>query len=132
MKAAAAYLACGVMLASGVAAKEIAPVLLPSGIEAHLQEMLWDRPGSGLVYRFRFVAPAFSTDDADFDIVQSDLAHLCNQYALPKLSNVGPMPGQVIISLADRESEFGIYDPDVAQIFEAYRIEDGVCIWEAF
>jgi hypothetical protein len=38
----------------------------------------------------------------------------------------------VIVSLADRESEFGIYDEAVTQVFEAYRVEGGRCIWEMF
>lgn len=128
----AAYLALFVAQAPLVGASEKDQVVLPSGLKTHLQEMLWDRPGGGLVYRFRFVAPEFSTDGMDFDILRADLEHLCNEFALPRLANVGPEPGQVIISLADRESEFGIFDPDVAQVFEAYSVENGSCIWEVF
>jgi len=106
-------------------------VALPSGLEAEFHEMLWDRPGQGLVYRFRFVAPKFEKTD-DVDMLMADLQHLCTYYALPKLANTGPMPGQVIISLADKPSEFGQYDPDVTQVFEAYRVKDGACIWEMF
>jgi len=53
-------------------------------------------------------------------------------YALPRLSNIGPQPGRVVISLADRPSEFGVYDPAVIQVFEAYRSEVDTCIWEMF
>ena len=104
---------------------------LPSGLTAQLQEMLWDRPGGGLVYRFRFVAPDF-TGVADFDTVMGDLAFLCAEFALPKLANTGPQPSQIIISLADKPSEFGVYNPDVTQVFEAYSVENGTCIWEVF
>ena len=107
-------------------------VMLPSGLETRLQEMLWDRPGGGLVYRFRFVAEDFVPDVADFDLLQQDLAFLCNEFALPKVSNVGPVPGQIIISLADRDSEFGVFDPEVSQVFEAYSVDDGTCVWEVF
>ena len=107
-------------------------VMLPSGLETRLQEMLWDRPGSGLVYRFRFVAEEFAPEGADFDVLQEDLAFLCNEFALPKVSNVGPVPGQIIISLADRDSEFGVFDPEVSQVFEAYSVDDGACVWEVF
>ncbi len=106
-------------------------VALPSGLQAEFHEMLWDRPGRGLVYRFRFVAPQFEKTD-DVDMVMADMQHLCSYYALPKLANTGPMPGQVIISLADKPSEFGQYDPDVTQVFEAYSVKDGSCIWEMF
>ena len=37
----------------------------------------------------------------------------------------------IVVSLADRETEFGQSDPDVTQFFEAYRPVDNTCIWEA-
>lgn len=106
-------------------------LVLPSGMEATFYEMLWDRPGQGLTYRFRFVAPGF-TGEEEFDTIMADLEYLCTTYAVPRLANVGPVPAQVVVSLADRESVFGVIDPDVKQVFEAYRIEDGTCIWEVF
>ncbi|QGY00315.1 hypothetical protein EI983_05660 [Roseovarius faecimaris] len=108
-----------------------AGVSLPSGLEAELQEMLWDRPGQGLVYRFRFVAPAFEQTD-DVERTMTDLEHLCTHFALPKLANTGPLPNQIIISLADKPSEFGQYDENVVQVFEAFRVENDTCIWEVF
>ncbi|MDW3119162.1 MAG: DUF6497 family protein [Roseovarius pacificus] len=106
-------------------------LVLPSGLEAVLQEMVWNQPGQGLTYRFRFVASGF-TGEEEFDTIMSDLEFLCNSYAIPHLSNVGPMPRQVVISLSDRETEFGVIDPTVTQVFEAYRVENGTCIWEMF
>ena len=106
-------------------------LVLPSGLEAGLHEMLWDRPGQGLTYRFRFVAPGFSGEE-DFEKIMADLEYLCTTYAVPRLSNIGPQPSQIVISLADRPSEFGVIDPSVRQVFEAYRVEDGACIWEMF
>jgi hypothetical protein len=106
-------------------------VVLPSGLEAKLQEMLWDRPGGGLVYRFRFVAPAFE-DAQDLDSVSADLEYLCNAYALPRVANTGPEPHRIIVSLADKPSEFGQFDPSVTQVFEAYSVGNGACIWEMF
>lgn len=107
------------------------PLILPSGLEAELQEMIWDRPGGGLVYRFRFVAPGFTGVD-DMSVVMADLEYLCNTFAVPRLANTGPQPGKIVVSLADQPSEFGIFDPDITQIFEAYSVKDGVCIWEMF
>lgn len=115
----------------GITAGEEDVLTLPSGLEVHLQEMLWDRPGGGLVYRFRFVAAEF-TGDGPFGAVMTDLEYLCTQFALPKLANIGPQPSQIIISLADKPSEFGVYDPDVTQVFEAYGVKNGTCIWEVF
>ncbi len=114
-----------------LAPKEEKPLFLPSGLEAELQEMLWDRPGGGLVFRFRFVAPGFTGEEV-IEAVSLDLEFLCNTYALPRLANTGPNPSLVIISLADKPSEFGIYDAGVTQVFEAYRVENDTCIWEVF
>ncbi|MEM6577487.1 MAG: DUF6497 family protein [Pseudomonadota bacterium] len=106
-----------------------AGIPLPSGLEAHLQEMLWDRPGGGLVYRFRFVSPDF-TGDEDFEAQAVDLEHLCNDYAVDRLADIGPLPSRIVISLADRETEFGQFDPDVAQVFESFSLEGKRCVWE--
>ena len=113
-------------------ADSITALTLPSGLEANFHEMLWNTPGEGLVYRFRFVAPDFK-ETGDVDRVMADLQYLCAEYALPKLAtNTGPTPGQLIISLADKTSEFGTYDPNVVQVFEAFDIKTGTCIWEVF
>ena len=61
-----------------------------------------------------------------------DLAALCDSYALPRAAEATPVPDQIIISLADRVVPFGQTDPDATQYFEAYRIEDGACVWDMF
>ncbi|MEQ8901581.1 MAG: DUF6497 family protein [Roseovarius sp.] len=123
-----------VLLALPCAAAAQEEVLrLPSGLEARVHEVLTDRPaGGGLTYRFRFVAEGFEGGEAGLERVMEDLDWLCVTYALPRLSNIGPQPGRVVISLADRPSEFGVYDPAVIQVFEAYRPEGDTCIWEMF
>lgn len=117
------------LMAAKSAAEE--PIVLPSGLDVEFHEMLWNRPGQGLVYRFRFVAPEFVETD-DFDMVMTDLEFLCTEFAIPRLANTGPMPNQVIVSLANQASEFGRYNPDVTQVFEAYRIQGNSCVWEMF
>ena len=127
-------LSVGLALAQGAAAQEEA-LPLPSGLIARVQEVLTDRPGLGLTYRFRFVAEGFAgvgDTDSQLETVLADLVWLCESYALPRLASTGPMPAQVVISLADRPSEFGVFDPDVIQVFEAYRPQEGACIWEMF
>ena len=104
---------------------------LPSGLKATLQEMLWDRPGGGLVFRFRFVADAFDPD-VGAGLIAQDLEFLCNSFAVPRLASTGPQPSQIVISLADKPSQFGIYDSEVKQVFETYSIEGETCIWEIF
>jgi hypothetical protein len=106
-------------------------LILPSGLEAELQEVLWNEPGDGLVYRFRFVAPDL-TGQEDFETKMADLEYLCNSYAVPRVSDIEPQPSQIVISIADQTSEFGVINPDIVQVFEAYSVHQGACIWEMF
>jgi len=97
-------------------------------------EVLTDQPGQGLAYRFRFVAPKISRDkgQADFEMIGRDMEYLCNSYALPKIAKGGPVPNQIIISMADRITTFGEPDPDATQFFEAFSIKGDGCSWDPF
>ena len=111
------------------------PILLPSGQQVVLQDVVRDAPGpDGLTYRFRFIAPAIAREGGtvDVDPAMTDMAHLCETYALPRLAGGGPMPAQVVISLSDLALPFGEASAEATQYFEAYRIENGACIWEVF
>ncbi|UXX84088.1 DUF6497 family protein [Roseovarius pelagicus] len=107
-------------------------LVLPSGLNARLHEVLTDRPGGGLVYRFRFVADGFDPRADQVEVVLDDLTYLCREYALARVSDIGPHPRQIVISLADKETEFGVADPTARQVFEAFAIENNTCIWEMF
>ena len=87
---------------------------------------------SGLAARFRFVAPQIKGGAVEFEVASADMAHLCQNFALQRVAKFGPVPSQIIISLSDSAVPFGEAAPDVTQFFEAYRIEDERCIWEAF
>ncbi len=82
--------------------------------------------------RFRFLEPdlAMVIDFVPYASLEADMHFLCETYALDLIE--GGMPAQIFISIADRPVEFGTRDPDAAQVFEAYRPEDGTCIWEGF
>ncbi len=111
------------------------PIVVPSGQEVILQEVIWNVAGpEGLTSRFRFIAPAIAKEGGtvDFDTASADMQHLCEAFALPRLSSIGPLPEQIIISFADREVPFGQPAPEATQFFEAYRIDGDACIWEAF
>jgi len=128
----AGVLALALLLGPAAAAQEEA-LRLPSGLTARLFEVITDRPaGGGLLARFRYVADGFAAGADRLDVIAGDLAWLCEAHAISRLSNIGPQPRQVIISLADRESDFGVYDGAVEQVFEAYRVDGDRCIWEAF
>lgn len=110
-------------------------VAVPSGQAVTFIETVQTAPGpEGLTIRFRFLAPAIARDGGTVtaDQALSDMAYLCETYALPRLADPGPRPEQVIVSLSDRPLPFGEIDPDATQFFEAFRPEDGACIWEAF
>ena len=108
---------------------------VPSGQPITFHEVIRDAAGpAGLTYRFRFIAPDIARigGDVTFEIAVVDMDHLCNRFALQRISNIGPQPSQIVISLSDRATAFGQAAPEATQFFEAYRVEDGVCIWESF
>lgn len=110
-------------------------VPVPSGQEVRFLDTVLNAPGNeGLPVRFRFVAPAISKvgGTVDYDTAAVDMEHLCTAFALPKVMAMDPAPGQVVISFSATEVPFGEAAPEVTQFFEAFRIEDGTCIWEAF
>lgn len=110
------------------------PVPVPSGQAITFLDVIHDAPGAaGLTVRFRFLAPGIAPDGGvDFETAVADMAHLCETYALPRIAVTGPIPAQIIISLSDSPVPFGEATPEVTQFFEAYSIEGGLCIWEAF
>ena len=118
------------MLASAAAAAE--DIVTPSGMAVTWLETVHGAPGpEGLTARFRFLAPAIA-GDVDFETAAEDMLWLCESFALPRLSVLGPQPAQVVISLADRDLPFGQTDPEAVQYFEAYRPVGDVCEWEMF
>ncbi len=107
-------------------------VAVPSGQTVTLQDVIWNVPGpDGMTTRFRFLAPEIA-GAVDFDTASADMQFLCDQFALPRLSEFGPQPEAVVISLSDRALPFGDAAPDAVQFFESYRVENGSCQWEMF
>ncbi|NVK46537.1 MAG: acetolactate synthase [Rhodobacteraceae bacterium] len=111
---------------------EAQDLTVPSGQPVEFFETVMDQPAMGLTARFRFLAPELPRylKDLSYEELEADLSALCVGYALPRLST--PEPAMIVISLSEAPTEFGSPDPDVAQVFEAYRPVDGVCEWEAF
>ncbi|WP_425099469.1 DUF6497 family protein [Tropicibacter sp. S64] len=107
-------------------------VPVPSGQDVSFHDMIWDEPGGGLTYRFRFLAPAIAEGEGDFDAMMADMEALCTGYALPRLADIGPQPGRIVITLMSAPVEFGVMTPDVTQFFESFSVADNACIWEAF
>ncbi|NIY78171.1 acetolactate synthase [Celeribacter sp. HF31] len=111
---------------------EAQDLTVPSGQPVEFFETVMDQPAMGLTARFRFLAPELPRylKDLSYEELEADLSALCVGYALPRLGT--PEPAMIVISLSEAPTEFGSPDPDVAQVFEAYRPVDGVCEWEAF
>lgn len=122
---------CLTLTALPVMAEEV-PV--PSGQPVTFLEAILNEAGpDGMTARFRFVAPGIAEGGGvAFETAASDMAYLCETYALPRIAVTGPMPAQVVISLSDRPVPFGQAAPEVTQFFEAYSIDGATCIWEAF
>ena len=110
-------------------------IVPPSGQAISFLETVQSAPGTGgLTVRFRFLAPGIAKagGSVDAEVAQADMLWLCDTYALPRLAQGGPVPAQIVISLSDRAVPFGEAAPDVTKFFEAYRVEDGNCVWEPF
>ena len=121
-----------VFLALFLAASPALAIDVPSGQPVELQEVLVDDVGGQTWLRFRFVAPEIARDGGSIDneAAAPDMMHLCVSVALPYITQYD-LDGQIIVvSLADRVTEFGVPDPDATQFFEAFRADGDTCIWE--
>lgn len=108
-----------------------AAVEVPSGRELRHHDVILDAPGPfGVTARYRFVAPNLAAPD--LATIGADMQYLCDQFALPRLRETGAEAAQIVISVSDRPLVFGEPAPQATQVFEAYRIENGLCIWEGF
>ncbi|MFD1911734.1 DUF6497 family protein [Halodurantibacterium flavum] len=105
---------------------------LPSGRDATLQEAFWQGPEEvdGDWLRLRFVTPGLVAEGWEGSL--PDLEFLCDTVALGLLAETGRHADLIMISLADRPSEFGQIDPDLVQFIEAFRPDEGHCTVEGF
>lgn len=70
--------------------------------------------------------------DAVFrDEIHDDVIWLCQNWALHRIADSDPRPSQIVISLSDRKTEFGTYDPEALQLFEAFAVpkDKDLCEW---
>lgn len=111
------------------------PIAVPSGMAVTLHEVIRDTNGTaGLTLRYRYLAPDLAARRGvdEGRALLADMEHLCNTYALPQLAGSVPMPRQIIISVAEVETVFGEATPEIVQVFEGFRPENNLCIWEPF
>ncbi|MGZ9809888.1 DUF6497 family protein [Pseudoroseicyclus sp. H15] len=117
-------LSLAILLAAPAAAQNVAA---PSGQPWRIFDVVLEQGGPA---RLRFVSEGLT--EGDFEEVSGDFLWLCDNLALPALAENGVVPGEVIISVADRELPFGVPDAEAVQFFEGFRVEDGACVWELF
>lgn len=118
-----------VLLASASAA-DAEPVLTPSGQDITLYDVVLE-PGTA---RFRYLAPAIDPGGQGLTHadVFSDFQWLCETFAIPGLTAAGKTAEHVIITLSDRQVEFGVATPEATQFIESYTVQGTTCIWDAF
>ncbi len=109
-------------------------ISVPSGQPVTLHDVMIEATDQANNYRFRFLTPDIAGSDVlqDIDVLEGDMVHLCQKFALPQIVEGGDIAGRVIISFSDRPTEFGVATPEATQVFESYSIENDTCIWEAF
>lgn len=110
-------------------------VEVPSGQPIEFLERLIEPDNfDGMTWRFRFVAPLIARQGGtvSLDTAMADMVALCEGFVLRRFTTDGVLPRQVIISLADKRTDYGVAAPDVTQFFEAYAVENGTCIWKEF
>lgn len=131
----ARHIATALLAAFGMEAAaaqdSMAEIKVPSGHVAYLQEILTPNT-AGAPYRLRMVVPELRVILADPAITVADMEHICAPWGLAQIKAIGGVAEQIVISLAERPSEFGVLDPDLAQTFEAFSVINDTCIWEAF
>jgi Family of unknown function (DUF6497) len=117
-----------------IPAEDTSPVDVPSGQPLTLIEVIWNVPGpAGTAVRFHFLAPEITPGGSiGFDVASTDMAALCDTYAVPRVVEAGATPDQIIIAMSDRVVPFGQTDADATQFFEAYSLQGDTCIWEMF
>lgn len=122
----------GCLPAGALMAQQMA---VPSGQPIEFVELVKDAEGTAAeTWRFRFLAPQIARDggSVSVDAALDDMQAVCDAFVAPALASSGAAPGQVIISLADRPVPFGEPAPEATQFFEAFRLQEGRCVWEGF
>lgn len=111
------------------------PIAVPSGMAVTLLEVIRDTNGTaGLTLRYRYLAPDLAARRGvdEGQALLADMQYLCLTHAMPQVQGSLPMPAQIIISVSETETIFGEATPDIVQVFEGFRPENGLCIWEPF
>ena len=107
-------------------------ISVPSGLDIALYDVILEADAQ--VARFRFLVPEIAVTGGHkvFADVIDDLQYVCDSVIVPALQGNGWSTGEVVVSVSDRPVDFGVYDPEVTQFFQPFRMEADACIWEDF
>ena len=110
---------------------------VPSGQLVLPYEALWEdhlTEGSAgevwLILRFLMPGIAKSKGKVSFGDAAPDIDFLCDNVGLPLVEMTGGGVDQIIVTLMDVPIPRGQTDARVTQFMNAYRVDQGVCIWE--
>ncbi|SLN47312.1 DUF6497 family protein [Roseisalinus antarcticus] len=126
------FLSLGLALTPAAAAMA-ADLATPTGQSLTLYDVVLE-PETG-VARFLFLAPGITLDaDAgpSYSDVQADFPWLCDEVIVPALRENGWGAEEVVISMSDRQVDFGVSDPEATQFFEVFSLGEDGCTWEGF
>lgn len=101
-----------------------------SGLQVHVQEIIWDHDDT--TGRFRFIAPELASALHDDETLAEDFMLLCNDFARPIQRAMQPDWALLVLSIGNEATVFGEYDPSVLQVFEGFEVDADGCTWETF
>jgi hypothetical protein len=97
---------------------------LPSGASAIPLDLIVEEG----VQRVRMIGQGLAQDVAGYqgnpDRLFTDMQDICTRHVASGTLSDGT---SVIVTLMDKEVQFGLSDPSVIQFFEAFTVQDGIC-----
>lgn len=110
---------------------------VPSGQLVLPYEALWeDHVNEGekgetwLVLRFLTPEIAKAKAKLEFADASPDIDFICENIGLPLVEMTGGGVDQIVVTMMDIPIPRGKRDPSVTQFMSAYRVNEGVCIWD--
>lgn len=108
-------------------------VVAPSGLRLTLDEVIFEEnPWSGeMLVVVRLLAPLIA-DTSETSLMREDMDWACDIWGVPAAETLATPPDFVVVEMMAAPMERGDSMPGIFQVFEQYRLEGPVCIWELF
>ena len=125
-----------ILLAAGAQAQDgrIARAEAPSGQRVTLADVIpEEQPWSGeMQVVVRLVAPAIADDTLTNSQLRADMDWACHTWGVPAARELSAPPERVVVEMMAAPAPRGEATPGIRRIFESYRLEGPVCVWELF